>query len=184
MYGQTLADAAVLARDFNGALLFADDLIQQLGQTIHIVRAEGQIDEGIHFAHLLPHALLLHHAAAHADDQIGLERLKLLEPYDVAQRLVFGVFAHAAGVVQHEIGLLAALGRRHAHFVQHSRDGFGIVRVHLAAQRHDAIAHLAIQRVADGADITLLNGHFLIGNDNILSILHNGYSGSFLYVGG
>ena len=119
-----------------------------LGQAMHIVRAEHQIDERIHRFHPLGHALLLRHAAAHADEELRALLFQLLEPYDVAQGAILGVFAHAAGVVEYEIGFFAHVLRPQAHLHEHTGDGFRIAFVHLASHGDDMESPGAVGKIA------------------------------------
>ncbi|MPN15605.1 hypothetical protein SDC9_162939 [bioreactor metagenome] len=72
----------------------------------------------------LRHAFLLHHAAADADEHAGPALFYLFEPGDVAQGLALRVVTDAAGVEQHQVGLLTVFGLHKAHMAQRARQGF------------------------------------------------------------
>ena len=132
--------------------------------------AVHQVDKGIALLHHGGHALFLGHAAAHADHQIGPDLFQLLQPDHVAQRLVLRVFAHATGVEEDQVCLLAHGFTGHAHLFQHARDGFRIPLVHLAAHGHDVIAVGAFVHSLHKPHKFPLALHLLFGDDR--SILH------------
>ena len=107
------------------------------------MRAEHQVDKRVSRFQTFGHARLLRHAAAHADEQLRPLLFQFLEPDDVAQGAVFRVFAHAAGVVEDEAGLLPLAFRAQAHLREHAGDGFRIAFVHLAAHGDDVEAFRA-----------------------------------------
>ena len=58
--------------DIDHALPVGQDLEQELGKCIEIMRSENKIDKRIALLHLLDDVRLLHHAAAEADDHVLL----------------------------------------------------------------------------------------------------------------
>ena len=71
-HGQTLGDAAVLVRDGKHARSLGVDLIQKLRQPPFRLRPQHEIHMAVGFLYLVSHALLLRHAAAQADDLVGV----------------------------------------------------------------------------------------------------------------
>ena len=81
-----------------------------------------------------PQSLLLGHAAQHAEHPAVGRSLKLLQ---TAVDLLLGFVADAAGVVQHQVGVVRAGGFGIAHGDERAGDSLGVVDIHLAAERLD-----------------------------------------------
>ena len=100
---------------------------------MQIVGTERQINKTVLLENPLRHLRLLHHAAAHANDQLRLVLLQFLEPGDISQCPAFGIITHAAGIEQHQIRFPAICRLGHAHFQKHAGQLFTVMRIHLAS---------------------------------------------------
>ena len=78
--------------------------------------------------------VLLGEATADRDLEVGPRVLQRLQVPEMAVQLVVGVLADAARVQHHDVGRLEIVGRLHALGLEHARDAFRVVLVHLAAE--------------------------------------------------
>ena len=107
-----------------------------LRQAVQGLRAEHQIDVGRALDDGF--AFLGGHAAAHADQQIRIGALELLQPAQVGKHFFLGFFAHGAGVEQDDVGVFRRVGADQA--IGGAQDVGHLVRVvlvHLAAEGFD-----------------------------------------------
>ena len=153
------------SHDLHHAVAGRQRLAQQLREAVKIVRAKHQIDVWTQAQQLFGYALLLHHAAAHADDQVGLLPLEQVQRTDVARDPPLRVVTHAAGIEQDDIGLLVALRGRIAHLGEHARQLLGVVFVHLAAIGNDFVLTAARLRPHTGHVFPLLCKLFIADED-------------------
>ena len=107
-----------------------------------VVGAEDQVDVLEALPDPFELRLLLHHAAADADDEIGVSLFQLPEHVDLAVHLPLGVFPDAAGVVKDQVGFDRRQRPHVTHLLQHAEDDLAVVLVHLAAERLDPDALL------------------------------------------
>ncbi len=100
-------------------------------------RAADQADPGRAIEDAL--ALLLGHASKNADDFIGRikEIIPGIEKAEAREDFLRGFFANAAGVVEHETGLLRGIHLTIAPAEQEAGHFLGVVVVHLAAESLD-----------------------------------------------
>ena len=168
---QALGDDAVAGQHLHHRAAAFQHPQQVFGQAVHVVRAEHQVDEGIHGLHPLGHARFLRHAAAHTDEQLRALLFQLLEPDDIAQRAVLGVFAHTAGVVEDEVCLFPLALRAQAHLHEHASDGLRIPLVHLAAHGDDVKAARPFGQGAHALGKVALARKFAFGYDK--SFVHS-----------
>ena len=87
-------------------------LRDQLGQAVQGLRAEHHVDEGR--ARHDGRAFLAGHAAADADDEIGVGLLEMAHPAEVVEHLFLRLLAHRAGVEQDDVGVFRRVGRGQA----------------------------------------------------------------------
>ena len=76
---------------------------------------------------------LLHHAAAQADDLVGVAALGMGQGPYVAQHPLLGVLPHGAGVDDHHGGGALIVGKAVAHLGQVAPDALGVGLVLLTA---------------------------------------------------
>ena len=149
--GKILCDAAVLILNGEDALILRIYLVQQLGEPPLGLRAEHKVYVVVGVFHLVGHDLLLRHAAAEADDLIGLCGLRVAESAKVAIYPLFRVLADGAGVEQDHVRLLLVARELIAHLAQHTHEHLAVGHVLLAAEGVDqrkrrtgaAVIHLA-----------------------------------------
>ncbi len=115
-----------------GCALFRD----QFGQTVQRLRAEHDVDEGR--ARHDGRAFLRCHAAADADDEVGVELFQMAYPAKVVEHLFLRLLAHRTGVEQDDVGVFRRIGRGQAFgHVEHVGHLVRVVLVHLAAKGFD-----------------------------------------------
>ena len=84
--------------------------------------------------------VLLRQAAAHGDLQAGPLLLQGPQLAEVAIKPVVGVFPNAAGIEDHDVGVLGAVGRDHPFGFEEPGQALGVVLVHLAPERAHEVA--------------------------------------------
>ena len=159
-YRHSLADDAEiparLRRGHGEALLLALGAEQKLGQQMQPVRPEQEIHIGIACKELRAAVLLLDHAAADGDEQVGPVRFELFKLTGARERAQLGVLAYGAGVDDDQIGLCGFADRR------------------IAAQPADAQQLLAVRFVllaAEGPDPNPpAAGRLQLGRDGLLPL--------------
>ena len=93
-------------QDIHHHALILKDTIQKLCQLIHVVGSENQINKAEALLQAVHHLLLLHHAAAQADNHMGVP---VLQGVQIAQAAVdpgIGVFPYRAGIIENQVSLL------------------------------------------------------------------------------
>ena len=105
LHGQAFDDVALLVPYFDDPLAGHLHLVQQLGQAVDVVGAEDEIDVLEALTDPLELRLLLHHAAADADDELGIALFELAQHVDLAVHFPLGIFPDAAGVVEDQVGV-------------------------------------------------------------------------------
>ena len=98
------------------------------------MRPEDEIHHAVGVFELVRHVLLLHHAAAHGDDLVGVRRLGVGQRADVPEHALLGVLAHGAGVENHEVRLRAVIRKAEAHVRKIAAQLFAVGLVLLAAE--------------------------------------------------
>ena len=169
--GQVLGDAAVLVLDGEDALILRIYLVQQLGEPPLRLRAEHQVNVVVGVFHLVGHDLLLRHAAAEADDLIGLGGLRVAETAQMAVDPLFRVLADGAGVEQDDVGLILVARELVAHLAQHAHEHLAVCHVLLAAERVDQRerrAGAAVVHLAHLARKFLLTRELLLADDDFI----------------
>ncbi len=78
-------------------------LREHVGQAVHRLRAEHEIDERRALGDAL--AFLARHAAAHADDHVRARGLQVAPAAELREHLLLRLLAHRAGVEQQQVGL-------------------------------------------------------------------------------
>ncbi len=137
-----------------GGALFRD----QLGQAVQGLRAEHHIDEGC--ARHDGRAFLRRHAAADADDEIGVGLLQVAHPAEIVEHLFLRLFAHRAGIEQDHVGIVRRVGRGQAFGqVEHVGHLVRVVLVHLTAEGFDVDFFHEVAGTVNrlGAGISLLH---------------------------
>ena len=170
--GKILGDAAVLVLDGENALILRVHLVQQLGEPPLGLRAEHQVYVVVGVFHLVGHDLLLRHAAAEADDLIGLCGLRVAEAAQVAVNALFRVLADGAGVEQDDVGLILVARELIAHLAQHAHEHLAVCHVLLAAERVDQCerrAGAAVVHLAHLARKFLLTRELLLADDDFFA---------------
>ena len=125
----------MLVLDGENALILRVYLVQQLGKAPFGLGAEHKVDVMVGIFYLVGHDLLLRHAAAEADDLIGLCGLRVAEAAQVAVNALFRVLADGAGVEQDDVGLIFVARELVAHLAQHAHEHLAVCHVLLAAER-------------------------------------------------
>ncbi len=106
------------------------------GQAMNGLGPEHQIHIGGPLADAL--ALLLRHAAPHADEGSRAGFLDGAPSAELGEHLLLGLLPHRAGVEQEDVGLFRPLGDLHAQsLAQQIHHSGGVVLVHLAAEGTD-----------------------------------------------
>src|SRR5690606_34359880 len=96
----------------------------------HHVDIGRTLDDGL--------AFLAGHAAAHSDDEVGVEFFQVLHAAQVGEDLFLGLLAHRTGVEQDDVGVFGVVGQFEALVAaQHVGHFVRVVLVHLAAERAD-----------------------------------------------
>src|SRR5690606_7158684 len=116
--------------------------VQELGQAVDVVGAKDQVDVLKALPDPFELRLLLHHAAADADDEIGVSLFQLPEHVELAIHPPLGVFPDGAGVVKDEVRLYRRRDLHVTHLREHPEDDLAVVLVHLAAESLDPDALL------------------------------------------
>ena len=88
----------------------------------------------IGFTHLLGHLRALRHAAAQADDLLGVGLFRVGQGAEIAVHALFRVVADGAGVEHDDVGLLGPVRKAAAHRLQHTHDVLAVGHVLLAAE--------------------------------------------------
>ena len=169
--GKILCDAAVLILNGEDALILRIYLVQQLGEPPLGLRAEHKVYVVVGVFHLVGHDLLLRHAAAEADDLIGLCGLRVAESAKVAVDPLFRVLADGAGVEQDDVGLIFVARELVAHLAQHAHEHLAVGHVLLAAERVDQRerrAGAAVVHLAHLARKFLLSCKLLLADDDFI----------------
>jgi hypothetical protein len=102
---------------------------------VKFLRADDQVDVGQLFEQRSP--AVLRHAAEDPEHEVRLLFLALLQVTRLADRLLLGRVAHAAGVEQQDVALVLVRHDAIAPGAQHRRDRLAVALVHLAAVRFD-----------------------------------------------
>ena len=145
--------------------------MQQLRKPPLGLRAEHQVNVVVGVFHLVGHDLLLRHAAAEADDLIGLCGLRVAEAAQVAVNALFRVLADGAGVEQDDVGLILVARELVAHLAQHAHEHLAVGHVLLAAEGVDQRkrrAGAAVVHLAYLARKFLLSCKLLLADDNFI----------------
>ncbi len=103
-----------------------------------IMGAEDGVDPRRPLHDLVP--VFLGQAAANGDLQSRPLLFKRPELAEVAIKTVVGVLPYAAGVENHDIGVLDAMRRDHSFGFEQAGQALRVVHVHLAAERAHQIA--------------------------------------------
>ena len=96
--------------------------VEQLGELPQSMGAEHQVHMPIGLAQLLHHMGLLGHAAAQADDLVGVAPLPVDQRAHVSQHPLLGMLPDGAGVDDDDIGVLVRVRHLIAHLRQHAPD--------------------------------------------------------------
>ena len=161
----------MLVLDGKDALILRIYLVQQLGEPPLGLRAEHQVYVVVGVFHLVGHDLLLRHAAAEADDLIGLCGLRVAEAAKVAVDPLFRVLADGAGVEQDHVRLLLVARELIAHLAQHAHEHLAVGHVLLAAEGVDQRkrrAGAAVVHLAHLARKFLLTRELLLADDDFI----------------
>src|SRR6266487_6124379 len=92
----------------------------------------------ITFAQVIDSLLIADHAAHHCDKQIAAFGLGMFQLSKLIMGLLFGRFAHATRIEDHEVSLIHA-GFFPTQFIEDGLDALGVSLVHLAANSPDVI---------------------------------------------
>src|SRR5947209_1134417 len=117
---------------------------QELRQLVHLAGAERDVDEGKPREHLVLDRL--RPAAADADDPGWILGLQTLGVPEVRDEAIIRLLTDRARVEQDQVRAVLRLGLGVAEGFEHSLHAFGVVLVHLTAERGDVVTlHLAGQ---------------------------------------
>jgi hypothetical protein len=111
---------------------------EELGELVHLARAERDVDERELREHLLLHRL--RPAAADTDDPLRVLALEPLRLAEVGDEPVVSLLADRARVEQDEISVAAPVRLAVAERLEHALHALRVVLVHLAAERGDVVA--------------------------------------------
>ena len=109
----------------------AEDGVDMVGDFVEFLGADDEVEVGDFGKQ--GGAAALRHAAEEAVDGVRALFLQASEKTHFAQRLLLGHIAHAAGVEQHDVGLVGVGGHFVAAGHQHLRDLLRVALVHLAS---------------------------------------------------
>ena len=98
------------------------------------MRSKQQADLRIASLDFFDIFLLLRHAAAQCNDDLGPSFFQVAQRTDIAERAVFCVLAYCTGVEEDKIRFVCIFGHRITHLAQHAADVLGIRLVLLAAE--------------------------------------------------
>ena len=105
---------------------------------VKFLRADDQVEVGQLFEQRRP--AVLRHATEDPEHEVRLLPLALLEVTRLADRLLLGRVAHAAGVEQQDVAVVLVRHDPIAPGTQHRRDRFAVALVHLTTVRFDVDA--------------------------------------------
>ena len=128
-------------------------LQQQLGKLPQQLGAEDQVHMGEGLPQPLGHMVLPGHAAAQADELVRVAALGVQQGPHVAKDPVLGVLPDGAGVHEHQVGPLLAVGEGIAHPGQIAPQALGVCLVLLAAVGVYKGGLLSGPPVQQGADL-------------------------------
>ena len=117
--------------------------------------AEDQVHVAIGLADLLSHVLLLHHAAAQADELLRVAALGVDQGAHVAEHPLLGVLPDGAGVEDDEIRLLHILRQGEAALGQHPHELLPVGHILLAAEGIHAGPGMGLTGFKHAADLLL-----------------------------
>ena len=144
------------------------DAAHELREAPQHLRAKHQVHMLVGLAQPLHHVGLLGHAAAQADDLVGVAPLAVDQGAHVAEHPLLGVLSDGAGVDEDEVGVFAVVDNLIAHLAQHAPQQLRVRLVLLAPVGvHKGGGSLGVLGV-DGPDfltIFPLFCHVLSGDD-------------------
>ena len=108
-------------------------VVEELREPPEGLGAEDQVHVAVGGPDLLGHHLLLGHAAAQADDEVGVLLLGVDQAAQQAVDPVLRVLPDGAGVDDDEIRLAGILRKGEAHVPEHPHDALAVRHVLLAA---------------------------------------------------
>ncbi len=108
-----------------------DNVFEVFGNAVKFLCADDKVEVGKAFEQF--GSAILGHAAHNADDKIGLFLFACGDVPGLANGLLFGLLAHAAGVQQDHVGVHLLLDDAVPLPAEHGGDGLRIAFVHLAA---------------------------------------------------
>ena len=134
--------------------------------------SEREIDKLILLQDFFSHSRFLDHAAADRDDQTRIPFPYFFQPCHVAECPAFCVLPYAACVEDYKVRFFPVRRFPDAHFFQHARKLFAVVRVHLASVGHDKKAFRFLRHQPDLLHESLLPVHFLRRHSDCGSVHH------------
>ena len=99
---------------------------------------ENKIDERIALPDLLNDMLLLHHAAAEADDHTGLFALNTVQMTKSSIDVLIGIFPDGTCVVYNEVGIILIGYIPESGGREYTAKFLGVTSIHLTAESHNA----------------------------------------------
>ena len=138
--GHVIPEGISLFRRVDDALILRLDRIEQFRKLPDVMCSEDKIHEVILLLNPQHFILLLHHAAADADQHVRIQLFKVLHNAEMPVELFIRVLAHRAGIKEEDVRVL---GRNllTADFREYAGEFLRIARIHLTAHRCDVIAH-------------------------------------------
>ncbi len=134
--GKPLDDFAAVLPDFQLLLLLVIEIVQQIRQTVKVVRPENHVDPRVLRLDRVYHVLLLHHATANANrEALLLFGLPALELPQRPEKPLVRILSDAASVDNYNVRVLSLGHFLVASLNQHPRQRLRIVLVHLASKR-------------------------------------------------
>lgn len=111
------------------------EVVEVIGDLVKLLRADDEVDIG----ELVEErgAAVLRHAAEDAEDKVGLLLFAGLEVAGFADGFLLGGVADGAGVEEEDVAVVFVGDDAITAGTQHSRDGFAVALVHLAAVGFD-----------------------------------------------
>ncbi len=131
------------------------DLPEQLRELPQRLGAEHQIHMAVGFLNTLGDPLLLGHAAAKADDLLGVLLLGVGQNAQVSEHPLLGVLPDGAGVEDDEIRLLHILRQGEAALGQHPHELLPVGHILLAAEGIHAGPGMGLTGFKHAADLLL-----------------------------
>ena len=148
------------------------DLPEKLREFPQRLGAKDQVHMAVGLLDALGDQLLLGHAAAKADDLLGVFLFGVSQNTHVAEHTLLGVLPDGTGIEDHQIRLLGVLGEGKAALSQHTHQLLAVRHILLAAEGVNAGPGMGLQGGKHGGNFLLkflLAGKILRRNQYLIT---------------